>query len=120
MTNRIFFSELLQDIPLWTALIMSVYPDLKNEYIFYISLFIGILSSLYILYMMKKGEYTVDKLFDKPSEAFPFIIYSFSILIFLLYLTVNGKLYMSGFVWGYVILTATGELFLMGRTNPQE
>ncbi len=120
MNNKIFFSEIIQDLPLWTALIMSVYPNLQNQYIFFGSLFVGIVASVYILYMMKKGEYSIEKLFEKPSEAFPFIIYSFSLLIFLLFLTIDGKLYMSSVVWGYVIITATGEIFFLGKTSPQE
>ncbi len=120
MDNKIFFSELIQDLPLWTALIMSIYPHLQNDIVFYVSLAVGIVASLYILYMMKKGEYSIDKLTDKPSEMLPFIIYSFALLLFLLYLTVENKLYMSGFVWGYVILSATGELFFLRKATPQE
>ncbi len=120
MNNKIFFSELLQDLPLWVALIMSVYPNLQNPYIFYVSLFIGIGVSIYIWYLMRKGEYNIEKLMEKPSEVLPFVIYSFSLLLFLLFLTIENKLYMSGYVWSYVIITAAGELLLMKKTSPQE
>ncbi|NPA54127.1 MAG: hypothetical protein GXO21_05600 [Aquificae bacterium] len=120
MDNKIFLSELLQDLPLWTALIMSIYPNLQNDTVFYISLAIGVITSLYILYLMKKGEYSIDKLTEKPSEMLPYIIYSFFLLLFLLFLTIENKLYMSNFVWGYVILTAAGEMFFLGKATPQE
>ncbi len=120
MNNKIFFSELLQDLPLWTSIIMSVYPHLQNDKIFYASLVIGVLSSIYILYMIRKGEYSIEKLFQNLSEAISFSIYSFGLLIFLLLLTVENKLYMSGIVWGYVIISATGELFLMRKSLPHE
>jgi hypothetical protein len=119
MNNKIFFSELMQDLPLWVALIMSIYPNLQNELVFYISLAIGIVASIYIIFMMKKGEYSVEKLAEKPSEMLPFLIYSFSLLLFLLYLTVENKLYMSGFIWGYVILSTTGEMFFLKKESPQ-
>ncbi len=120
MDNRVFIAELIQDIPLWTALIMSIYPEYQNEYIFYLSLFIGIIASIYIAFALKKGIYDLDKVMEKPSELIPFFIYSILLLLFVLFLTVKGKLYMSGFIWGYVILTSTMELFFFKRENPQE
>lgn len=115
MNTRIFIGELLQDFPLWVALIMSLYPDLQNEYMFYISLGIGTGATAFLLKEMKKGDYSFETLFNKPSEAVPFLIYSFLLLIILIVLTFQDRLYMGSVVWIYVIAGSIGEIFLMRR-----
>ncbi len=115
MDNRIFFSELLQDLPLWTAIFMSLYPTLQSKNIFFISLIIGIFASIYIWYLMKKGEYTLKIFLKNPSETFPFMIYSFTILIFLVILTYKGILYMPSVIWFYLLITSIVEFFFIRR-----
>ena len=113
MDNRIFIGELLQDLPLWVAIIMSLYPQLKNETVFFISLGIGILATLYIWYLMKKRIYTLESLMKTPSESFAFMIYSFLILIFLIFLTFKDMLVFSSIVWPYLLITSIGEFIFL-------
>ena len=115
MNNKIFISELLQDLPLWTAIFMSMYPDLQNKTVFFISLIIGIIASFYIWYLMKKGEYTLKNFLKNPSETFPFMIYSFVILIFLVILTYKGILYMPSIIWFYLLITSLVEFLFIKR-----
>jgi hypothetical protein len=120
MNTRVFIAELVQDFPLWVVLFMSIYPEYQNESIFFMSLVLGMTATLYILYQMKKGEYSYETLFDKPSEAFPFLIYSFFLLILLIILTFQDRLYMGGIVWTYVILGSLGEIFFMRRDKTEK
>jgi len=115
MKTKIFIGELLQDLPLWVVLIMSIYPDLQNEHFFYVSLGIGTGATAFLLKEMKKGEYSFETLFNKPSEAVPFLIYSFLLLIILIVLTFQDRLYMGSVVWIYIIVGSLGELFFMKR-----
>ncbi|WP_457641128.1 hypothetical protein [Persephonella sp.] len=120
MDTRIFIGELLQDLPLWVALFMSVYVEYQNENIFFGSLIIGIAATFYLLYEIKKGRYSFETLFNKPSEATPFIIYSFLLLIILIILTFQDRLYMGSIVWMYVIAGSLGEMLLMRKDNKIE
>jgi len=113
MDNRVFLGELLQDLPIWTAILMSLYPSLKNEMFFYITLAIGIVSSIYIWYLMKKNIYTLESLLKKPSESFAFMIYSFLIIIFLIFLTFKEQLVFSSIVWLYLLITSIGEFIFL-------
>jgi hypothetical protein len=115
MNTRIFTAELLQDLPLWVALVMSLYPQTQNENIFYISLGIGTGATLFLLREMKRGEYSFETLFSKPSEAVPFLIYSFLLLIILIVLTFQDRLYMGSLLWIYIVAGSVGEIFLMKR-----
>jgi len=116
MTTRIFIAELIQDLPLWVALIMSLYPHLQNEELFYVSLGMGTGATLFLFKEMKQGNYSLDNLFEKPSEAFAFIIYSLFMLILLVVLTFQERLYMNSLVWMYIIFGAVGELLFMRKS----
>jgi hypothetical protein len=113
MDNRVFIGELLQDLPIWTAIVMSLYPSLKNEIVFYLTLGIGVISSIYIWYLMKRKIYTLESLMEKPSESFAFMIYSFLILIFLIFLTFKELLVFSSIVWLYLLITSIGEFIFL-------
>ncbi len=115
MNSRVFIAELLQDLPLWTVLIMSIYPQLQSKEVFLITLGIGVGATLFLLKEMKAGNYSFETLFNKPSEAIPFIIYSFLLLIILIVLTFQDRLYMGSILWLYIIAGSLGEIFLMRR-----
>ncbi|NPA17397.1 MAG: hypothetical protein GXO05_06595 [Aquificae bacterium] len=115
MSTRVFIAELIQDLPLWVALIMSIYPHLQNEEIFYVSLGAGAGATLFLFQEMKRGNYNLDSLFERPSEAFAFVIYSLFLLIMLVVLTFQDRLYMGSLVWTYVIIGTVGELFFLRR-----
>ncbi len=115
MNSRVFIAELLQDLPLWTALIMSIYPQLQSKEVFLITLGIGVGATFFLLKEMKTGNYSFETLFNKPSEAIPFIIYSFLLLIILIVLTFQDRLYMGSILWLYIIAGSLGEIFLMRR-----
>jgi len=116
MSTRVFIAELIQDFPLWVALIMSLYPHLQNEEIFYISLGAGIGATLFLFREMKSGNYNLENLFERPSEAFAFMIYSLFMLVMLVVLTFQDRLYMGSLVWTYVIAGTIGELFFMRKS----
>ncbi|WP_456401161.1 hypothetical protein [Persephonella sp.] len=120
MNTRVFIAELIQDFPLWVVLFMSIYTEYQNERVFFGTLLIGILATFYILYEMKKGTYSYETLFDKPSEAMPFIIYSFFLLILLIILTFQDRLYMATIVWVYVIAGSLGEMLMMKRDREEK
>ncbi|MBK3332126.1 hypothetical protein GWK41_03470 [Persephonella atlantica] len=115
MNSRVFIAELLQDLPLWVALVMSIYPEYQKEELFYIALGIGTGATLFIFREMKSGNYSFETLFSKPSEAVPFLIYSFLLLIILIVLTFQDRLYMGSILWLYIIAGSLGEIFLMRR-----
>lgn len=115
MNTRIFLAELLQDLPLWVALIMSIYPEYQNDTVFYVSLGIGTGATAFILMEMKKGNYNYETLFNKPSEAVPFLIYSFLLLMILIILTFQGKLYMGSILWIYIVIGGIGEIFMLRK-----
>ena len=115
MNTKIFIAELLQDLPLWIALIMSIYPEYQNDTIFYISLGIGAGATVFILKEMKNGEYSYETLFNKPSEAIPFLIYSFLLLTVLIILTFQEKLYMGSILWIYIVIGGIGEILMLKK-----
>ena len=115
MTTRVFIAELFQDIPLWIALIMSFYPEFQNQKIFLISLGVGTGATFFLLKEMKSGNYSFENLFKNASEAVAFIIYSFLLLIILIILTFQDRLYMSTLVWAYIIIGSIGEIVFMKR-----
>ncbi|WP_457644136.1 hypothetical protein [Persephonella sp.] len=120
MNNKVFIAELIQDLPLWIVLFMSVYTEYQNDRVFFASLVLGVLATAYILYQMKKGSYSYETLFDKPSEALPFLIYSFFLLILLIILTFQDRLYMGSIVWLYVIMGSIGEMFFMRKERSEK
>ncbi|MDQ7056181.1 MAG: hypothetical protein Q9M89_06855 [Persephonella sp.] len=115
MNSKIFTTELLQDLPLWTALIMSLYPHLQSKEIFLITLGIGTGATLFLFKEMKSGNYSFETLFNRPSEAIPFIIYSFLLLIILIVLTFQDRLYMGSILWFYIIAGSIGEILLLRK-----
>ena len=117
MSNRVFIAELLQDLPLWVAIIMSVYPEYQNEYVFLVSLGIGVGATVFILKEMKNGNYSYETLFNKPSEAVPFLIYAFLLLVVLIILTFQDRLYMDTIVWIYLVIGGIGEIFFMRKAE---
>jgi hypothetical protein len=94
---------------------MSLYPEYQNENIFYISLGIGAGATIFLLKEMKNGNYSFETLFNRPSEAIPFLIYSFLLLILLIVLTFQDRLYMGSILWMYIIIGSIGELLFMRK-----
>ncbi|WP_457642755.1 hypothetical protein [Persephonella sp.] len=94
---------------------MSFYPQLQREELFYIALGIGVGATAFLFKEMKSGSYSFETLFNKPSEAVPFLIYSFLMLIILVVLTFQDRLYMDGILWTYIIVGSIGELFFMRK-----
>lgn len=108
--DKIFLAELTQDIPLWLALIMGIYPKLQNKWIFFFFLILGSIASIYIVKMIKDGEYSPGIIEENPSASFSFSIYSIVLIFILIYASFKNMLYMESIVWGYLIVFSALEL----------
>lgn len=119
--DKIFFAEIVQDIPLWLSIIMGVYPDLQNEKLFYISLLTGSFASIYIIKTIKEGEYSPGIIEENPSVSFSFSIYSIALIFVLIYASFKDMLYMETYVWTYLIVFSALELiFFLKSKNKSE
>ncbi|RMA97835.1 hypothetical protein [Hydrogenothermus marinus] len=108
--DKIFVAEITQDIPLWLSLIMGLYPKLQNEIVYFLSLIIGSIASIYIIKMIKDGEYSPGLIAENSSEAFAFSIYSIALIIILIIASYKKVLYMETFMWSYLIVFSLFEL----------
>ncbi|EDP73054.1 hypothetical protein [Hydrogenivirga sp. 128-5-R1-1] len=115
--DKIFFAEIVQDIPLWLSLIMGIYPDLQNKWIFFFSLFLGSIASIYIIKMIKEGQYSPGVIEENPSASFSFSIYSVVLIFVLIFASFKNMLYMESFVWGYLIVFSALELIFFLKTK---
>jgi len=119
--DKIFIAELVQDIPLWLSIIMGLYKNLQNEYVYFISLVIGSIASIYILQKVKEGVYNPGTIAENPNEVFAFTIYTFAILIVLIIGSWKEVLYMETYTWMYLIVFSALELiFYLKQIDRQE
>jgi hypothetical protein len=119
--DKVFIAELIQDIPLWLSIVMGIYKELQNEYVYYFSLVIGTIASIYIIQKIKEGVYSPGAIAQNPNEAFVFTIYTFAILIVLIIGSWKEILYMENYTWTYLIVFSAIELiFYLKQQNKQE
>ncbi|HIE58554.1 MAG TPA: hypothetical protein EYH43_00725 [Persephonella sp.] len=119
--DKIFIAELIQDIPLWLSIVMGLYKSLQNEYIYFLSLIIGGLASIYIIQKIKEGVYSPGTIAENPNEVFTFTIYTFAILIVLIIGSWKEILYMESYTWIYLIVFSALELiFYLKQINKKE
>lgn len=119
--DKIFIAELIQDVPLWLSIVMGIYKNLQSEYIYFLSLIIGGLASIYILKKIKEGVYNPGTIAENPNEVFTFTIYTFAILIVLIIGSWKEILYMESYTWIYLIVFSALELiFYLKQINKQE
>ncbi len=116
--DKIFIAELVQDIPLWLSIVMGLYKNLQNEYVYFLSLLIGGVASLYILQKIREGVYNPGTIAENPNEVFAFTIYTFAILIVLIIGSWKEVLYMETYTWIYLIVFSALELiFYLKQVN---
>jgi len=118
--DRIFIAEILQDIPLWLSLIMGIYPQFQNDKLFFASLILGSLSSVYIVKMIKDGEYSPGLIAENGSTAFSFSIYSMGLIFLLIFASFKKMLYMESFMWGYLIVFSILELIFFIKNQDKD
>jgi len=54
MISKILYLDILDDIPIIVSIFMSVYPQYRNDSIFYVSLLIGVMSYLILHRLLRK------------------------------------------------------------------
>ena len=103
MANKIFFLDILDDFPIIVSIFMSIYPQYRNDNIFFVSLFIGIMSYLILFRFLRKAS--IEEFISSLSffDMLGYVVYIFFLFGFLIYLTITGKLYMKWVVWAYVL-----------------
>ncbi len=116
--TRIFIGELVQDLPLWISLIMGTFPKYQNEKVFFLSLAVGIIASIYLLYLIKKGDYNPETFYENKIPV-SFFIYTMLLMIILTYASWINKLYMDNIVWGYIVVIFILELIFSVNSKKQ-
>ena len=119
--DKIFIAELVQDIPLWLSIVMGLYKGLQNEYVYYLSLLVGSVASIYIIQKIREGVYSPGTIAENPNEIFSFTIYSFALIILLIVGSWKEILYMENYTWIYLIVFSALELiFYLKQQNKQD
>ncbi len=120
MVNRIFYLDILDDLPVLVAIFMSVFPEYQNELIFYLSLVIGVVSSFILYFLIKKVSIENFILSFSTLEILGYVIYVFLMFGFVIYLSFSGKLYMNWIVWVYILFNFTLSILSMKETSKNE
>ncbi|NPA13559.1 MAG: hypothetical protein GXO45_06210 [Aquificae bacterium] len=122
MSNALFIAELLETLPLWVALIMSLYPEFQNEEVFWVSLGIGSGALAFVLWETKRGRYNIEEITQKSvGEALALSLHSILLLILLLVLAHQDRLYMATPLTVYIIASIILEFFIMfNRSGKQK
>jgi len=119
--DKIFIAELIQDIPVWLSIIMGLYKNLQNEYVYFASLILGSIASIYILQKIRQGVYSPGNIAENQNEVFVFTIYTFALLIVFLIGAWKGIVYMETYTWIYIIVYSVLELiFLLKLLDDKE
>ncbi len=117
MANKLFYLDIIDDLPVLVAIFMSVYPEYRNENVFFLSVFIGISASIFLAKLLKSISIEEFIASFSPAEMLGYIIYIAFMLGFVIYLTVTDRLYMKWFVWGYLAVTFLISIYAVKKSS---
>ncbi len=117
MENKIFFLDILDDFPVIVSIFMSIYPQYRNDSIFYVFLLIGIVSYLALYRLLRKTS--IEEFMSSLSffDMLGYVVYIFFLFGFLIYLTITGKLYMKWIVWAYVLFVFIMSMYSVKKRS---
>jgi len=108
--DKVFIAELVQDLPIWASIIMGLYKKLQNQYVYFATVVLGLIATVYILKKIKDKVYTPGNIAENPSDALAFTVYTFALLIVLMIGAWKNMLYMQSITWIYLIGISVAEL----------
>ncbi len=116
MADRIFYLDILDDLPILVAIFMSVFPEFQNRSIFYTSLVIGVASTVALSFFIKKISMEKFIMSFSTSLMLGYIIYVFMMFGFVIYLSLSDRLYMEILVWLYILFNFIFSIFSMKQS----